>query len=39
MKGKIEAISTKEFKGKTYYSMKVNDTWYGAGLKVSGRKG
>ena len=39
MNGKIEAVSTKEYKGKTYYSMKVNDTWYGAGLKSPGAKG
>ena len=39
IKGKIEAVSTKEYKGKTYYSMKVNDTWYGAGLKSPGVKG
>lgn len=39
MNGKIEAVSTKEYKGKTYYSMKVNDTWYGAGLKSPGVKG
>lgn len=39
MKGKIEAVSTKEWKGKNLYSMKVGDSWYGCGAKSPGNKG
>lgn len=39
MKGKIEAVSTKEANGKTWHSMKIGDTWYGTGAKAGGAKG
>lgn len=39
MKGKIEVVTTKEWKGKTLYSMKVNGEYYGCGAKSPGQQG
>lgn len=39
MKGKIELVTTKDWKGKTLYSMKVNGEFYGCGVKSPGNKG
>lgn len=39
MKGKIEVVTTKEWKGKTLYSMKVNGEYYGCGVKSPGQQG
>lgn len=39
IKGKIEAVTTKEYNGNTLYRMKVNSTWYGCGQKNPGSQG
>ena len=34
IKGEVQATNSKESNGKTFYSVKVNDVWYGLGMSA-----